>query len=312
MASEEAFERPGSLPLPSTEDFLQPPEIQRVFIYMNTSSFLKVLPVALLATAFTATASIDRTIDKSFSTAPGVKVLVDVGGASISAKVGEAGKVGLRVEQTFDASSEAEADEILSKYDITVSQEGDTIKFVSKTRKSGWSWSNLGGRELKQKVFVTVPADANLDLDTSGGSIHVDGETSGKLRADTSGGSITVGGGTGDLNLDTSGGSITVGRALGKLRADTSGGSIRIAYVGPEVSDVNCDTSGGSITIGVDPKGAFDLNADTSGGRVRVEGLPFEATAQSRTHARGKINGGGARLRADTSGGNITIETAKG
>ncbi|HUG10138.1 MAG TPA: DUF4097 family beta strand repeat-containing protein [Opitutaceae bacterium] len=280
---------------------------------MKPLSLLKATAVALLASALVASASIDRSIEKSFPMKPGAKVLVDISGGTITVKVGEAGRIDLVVEQVVKADTEAEADEILANYEITAEADGDTVRFITKSNRKDWKWSGIAsGPRLRQKVYLLVPADTDLNLDTSGGSIGIDGEISGTVRADTSGGSINVSGGSGDMNLDTSGGSITVGRALGKLRADTSGGSIRVDYVGPNAGDVNCDTSGGSIHIGVDPKGNFDLYADTSGGRVKVEGLALDIHKKDRTHVSGKVNAGGARLRADTSGGNITIEAAKG
>jgi hypothetical protein len=280
---------------------------------MNPLSLLKATMVAVLASALVASASIDRTIEKSFPMKPGAKVLVNISGGTINVKVGEAGRIDLKVEQIINADTEAEADEILAKYEITAEADGDTVKFITKSQGRDWKWSGFAsGPRLKQKVYLVVPADTDLNLDTSGGSIGIDGEISGDVRVDTSGGSINVSGGSGDMNLDTSGGSITVGRALGKLRADTSGGSIHVDYVGPNAGDVNCDTSGGSIHLGVDAKGNFDLDADTSGGRVTVEGLPLEVHKKSRTHVSGKVNAGGARLRADTSGGSIKIEAAKG
>lgn len=277
---------------------------------MNPSRFLKLLLIASFSASLVASASIDRPIEKTFPTKPHAKLLVDISGGSITVKVGGSGQIELKVDQTLNASSESEADKILEDYEITTEIDGNTVKFITKSKRSWWS-GGLSGWKLKQKFHATVPADTVLDLDTSGGSITIEGKIDGDVRADTSGGSISVGDGTGYLNLDTSGGSITVGRALGKLRADTSGGSIRVAYIGPDASDVNCDTSGGSIRIGVDPAGNFDLNADTSGGRVQVEGLTFTATKLSKTHASGRINNGGARLRADTSGGSITISAAK-
>lgn len=281
---------------------------------MTPSSLIKILSAALLAASLAAHGAIERTLEKTFPTEPGISVRVDVHSGPISVKVGEPGQVILRVEQTIYAASEAEADEILSKFAVSARMENGDVVFTSKRPRSGSGWSWLrgwGDSELKLKVSLIVPADTHLDLDTAGGSIRVAGETTGNLRADTSGGSIKVGGGTGNINLDTSGGSISVGRTFGSLRADTSGGSIEVGYVGPDATDVNCDTSGGSIGIGVDPRGKFDLHADTSGGRVSVKGLAFEPVKKGRTHARGPINGGGARLRADTSGGSITISAAQ-
>ena len=80
--------------------------------------------------------------------------------------------------------------------------------------------------------------------------------------------------------------------------------------MGPDVTKVNTDTSGGSIRIGLDPSGSYDLLADTSGGGISISELEIAASKMSRNHVKGKINGGGASVRADTSGGHITISAA--
>lgn len=263
----------------------------------------------LVLPGLTASAAIERKLEKTFSVKPGSIVKVDISGGSIESQVGAPGQVGLTLNQRFrTADTEAEADTILADYEITAEQSGDEVLLrVRAKRKLNWSW----GSKFSASAKIVVPADVRLDLDTSGGSITVHGEMAANVRCDTSGGSIKVDGSTADLNLDTSGGSITVGKALGALRADTSGGSISVGYVGPKARDVNLDTSGGSITVGVDPSGKFDLVADTSGGRVTVEGLAFAAQKLDRTHASGPINGGGAPLRADTSGGSIRVKSAQ-
>lgn len=256
-----------------------------------------------------ASAAIERKLEQSFDVKPGSIVKVDISGGSIESKVGPVGHVGVTLDQRFrSADTEAEADEILKDYEITLTQNGDEVLLKVRSRKSNWGWN---GRNYQASARLVVPADVRLNFDTSGGSISVKGEMSADVRCDTSGGSIKVDGSSGSLNLDTSGGSISVGRALGALNADTSGGSINVDYVGPNASKVNLDTSGGSINVGVDASGNFDLVADTSGGRVSVSGLPFSAVKLSHTHASGKINAGGASLRADTSGGSITVKAAK-
>lgn len=258
---------------------------------------------------FVASAAIERKVEKSFDVRPGSVVKVDISGGSIESKVGPAGRVGITLDQRFrSADSEAEADEILRDFEITLEQQGEEVLLKVRNRKSSWGWN---GRSFQASARLVVPADVRLNFDTSGGSISVRGEMSSDVRCDTSGGSISVEGSKGSLHLDTSGGSISVGHALGSVHADTSGGSIHVAYLGPNVQKANLDTSGGSISVGVDTTGNFDLVADTSGGRVSVTGLSFSASKVSSSHASGKINAGGPPLRADTSGGSITIKAAK-
>lgn len=268
-------------------------------------------PCLLFATAIAlpAPAAIERSLDKSFNVAPGSLVKVDVSGASVHTAIGPAGTARVLLKETIHADSDAGADKLLERYEITCIQQGGEVKLVVRERGPrgvGAAWR----REVSFQPEITVPADVRLDLDTSGGSIIVAGEMLASVRADTSGGSITVGGGP-ELNLDTSGGSIHVGRASGRLRAETSGGGITVDYVGPGATDVLLDTSGGSIHAGVDPAAKLAIVGDTSGGRVAVEGFSgFVVETKERDHVVGRLNGGGGRLRADTSGGNIRI-TAK-
>jgi len=272
------------------------------------TSFLRLaflLPVAALV----AHADIDRTLARSFTVAPGDRIVIDVPTGPIKVTVGTGDTVELRLLKRINASSDSDADAILADYAIATTQADGTVKLHVRSPKAK-GWFNAMRPKVKFTTELTVPATVDLDLDTAGGQIAVSGLLDGDLRADTSGGAISVTGGTGTLNLDTSGGAIRVGQALGSVRADTSGGSIRIAYVGPAATDVNADTSGGSISIGVDPAGHWDITADTSGGGVKVTDLTLTDAKFERSSASGRLNRGGQRLRADTSGGSITIRSA--
>jgi hypothetical protein len=261
------------------------------------------------ATAFPAAAAIERSLDKSFGVAPGSLVKVDTSGASIRTSVGPAGTARVVLQEKFRTDDAAEADKLLERYEIVCTQEGDEVRLVVKEKKGlGLRWGERN--QVQFHPEIVLPADVRLDLDTSGGSITIGGEMKASVRADTSGGSITADGGD-DLNLDTSGGSIHVRRALGRLRADTSGGGISVDYVGRDATDVTLDTSGGSITAGVDPDAKLSIVGDTSGGRVHVDGLAgFVAEKKEHDHVSGRLNGGGGQLRADTSGGSIRIVAA--
>lgn len=271
------------------------------------------IPALLLLTPALTHAKIKRDVDRTFPVTASSEIEIDISGGSIEVEIVPGDQATITLHQTFKTNDEADIAEILADYEITFEQEGDEIDLkVRRAKGSGGGWfSSWKKNRAGFSVSITCPDYVNLELDTSGGSIRVKGAVSGDLLADTSGGSIKVTGGSGDLNLDTSGGSITVEHATGKLRADTSGGSIRIGYVGPNVEDVNADTSGGSIRIGLDPRGNYDLLADTSGGSVSLNDLAITPRKMSRTHVEGRINDGGARVRADTSGGSITIYAAE-
>lgn len=276
------------------------------------SFFRLTLCSAFLATLGTlsASAAIERVIDKTFAVAPGSIVRVDLSGAPIRASVGPAGTAHILLKETVHTDDAAEAEKLRQRFEISCTQEGGEVRLVVKEKRSlGFDW--LSRRKVEFHPEITVPADVQLDLDTSGGSITVEGEMKALVKADTSGGRIDVAGGT-SLNLDTSGGGIHVGRALGELRADTSGGGITVDYIGPDATNVNLDTSGGSIHAGVDPAARLAIVADTSAGSVTVEGFAsaFEVQHKESDHVTGRLNGGAGTLRADTSGGSIRIRSA--
>jgi Toastrack DUF4097 len=253
---------------------------------------------------------VERSQTRAFTVAPHSTVHVKLKGGSIATDAGPAGRVGVELRARVRASSDREADAVMADYDVSTTQRGNDLWIVAR-RRSEVNWKIWKLDRVQVSARLTVPADVQLDLDTSGGSITVRGDRAERLKADTSGGGIRVDGGPGDMDLDTSGGSITVGRALGSLKADTSGGGISVQYVGPAVRLVDLDTSGGGIRVGVDPGASLALSAETSGGGVRVEGLPFSGDDVGRSHARGTINGGAGRLRASTSGGGVTIAAAR-
>jgi hypothetical protein len=250
--------------------------------------------------------AVERTMSRTFTVRPGSQLRVNIRGGSISTQPGDPGSIRVDLVERVRAKSEQQMDAVLENYEVSAKQDGDVISIVARRRIDGewkvWKYDNVNF-----SARIVVPADVALTLNTSGGSISVHGDRDGDVKAGTSGGGIKVDGGSGTLNLDTSGGSISVERAMRSVEADTSGGGITVRYVGPNATDVNLGTSGGSIRVGVDSEASLRVEADTSGGSVHVDGLPFTISDNSRSHARGAINGGKGRLRASTSGGSITI-----
>lgn len=145
-------------------------------------------------------------------------------------------------------------------------------------------WLNSGGDTVHWEV--QVPAQTQLDIDTSGGRIKVDGLRS-AARLETSGGRIEVRDLVGDLDGHTSGGGIVLERIRGRVRVNTSGGGIDGAEIdGP----VDARTSGGSVRL--DRVGG-DIRAHSSGGGIH-------------------IHDAGGSIEADTSGGGIEVSFARG
>ncbi|HEX9690082.1 MAG TPA: DUF4097 family beta strand repeat-containing protein [Thermoanaerobaculia bacterium] len=157
---------------------------------------------------------------------------------------------------------------------------------VTARRKHGrvFRWFNWNGDSVRWEV--QVPAQTELDIDTSGGGIKITG-----LRS--------------DAKLETSGGRIEVRDLVGELQGHTSGGGIRLERIRGRM---HVKTSGGGIE-GTELDGPID--AETSGGSVRLG----RVTGNIRAHSSGggiHIHEAGGRVEADTSGGGIEASFARG
>ena len=225
-------------------------------------------------------------------------------------------EVDVNIEDQDDARNEAKEKEFLNKHPVEIRQDGNTIRIEAS--RSGWS-----GRK-EAKYTVSVPAQFNARLETSGGSIAVsdlagevdaetsggelrftrvegsiDGETSGgnvhiidcagSIEVETSGGSIEVAGGSGKLEGETSGGPVNVKDFQGSVSVETSGAGLTIENVTGEIEG---ETSGGGISLVFAASPAGDVRLETSGGGITMR-VPENA---------------GFELDAETSGGNVSCE----
>ena len=300
----------------------------------------------LVAMALTAHAKIERTVEKTFAVQPGGKLHVQTSGGEVRVSPGADGVVKVTAREKIRADSDAEADDLLKKLDLTIEQSGNDINATAKyeSQPIGFHWGSWP--PVQVDFIVTVPASFATDLHTSGGSISVgdlnapvhartsgggialgkigadvDARTSGgsvsleaahgEVKLGTSGGNISVGRVDGPANLSTSGGGIKIESVVGALHASTSGGSVRANISGPLKDDCSLSTSGGGVRVNVDKTAAFRLDASTSGGSVNAEGLTItlEKGSSGRSRLAGSVNGGGPVLKLRSSGGSIDVKT---
>lgn len=241
-------------------------------------------------------ADIEDRFNRSVPAQAGGRLVLEAEIGSIRVEPGSANSIEVEVFRRIDAPSREESERILRDLDLEITPQGSEIRMRG-VFKNGWkpqSEVRSNGRRMCRdgkcleyarylrefEYRVRLPKQFNVDLHTSGGSIHV-GDLSGEAKAATSGGSLTFGRIDGPITGRTSGGSITLTGGSGKADVRTSGGSIHIGEVS---GNVNAHTSGGSIHI---DRASGSVIARTSGGSVTVR----ETT--------GSID-------ASTSGGNVT------
>jgi DUF4097 and DUF4098 domain-containing protein YvlB len=248
-----------------------------------------ILIAALFLTATVAHAQIELKQEHTFDARPGQTVVIDVSFHRVEVKVEPGSSVHALVELSSSSSSR-KAEKAIEELTPVFQEKGDTL-VIRSTRKGGWSWSTA---KIKGYVTVTMPPDLDLSIDSSSGSITIEGDLGdGSVDCDASSGSITIRGAMRDLNVDTSSGSIKaeVDRPLESFSADASSGSIRLKG---GAFDASVDTSSGSITL-LGLRG--DANMDASSGSVTAQwdSIPPDAS-----------------IRAGASSGSVTLRLPPG
>jgi hypothetical protein len=152
---------------------------------------------------------------------------------------------------------------------------------------------------------VRIPARFNLDVETQGGDIGLEGSLLGEARLTTAGGDIHATDISGPIRVETAGGSISLGNLGARAEVRTAGGSIHIGNIR---GDATIETSGGGIQVG---QVEGTLRAETAGGDVVIAGAAGQVMAQT---AGGQIEVGptGGSVRAETAGGSILLRGARG
>ncbi len=248
-----------------------------------------ILIAALVLTANVAHAQIELHQEHTFDASPGQTVAIDVSFHRVDILI-EPGATVHAVVDISTRSSSGKAERAIAELTPVFQEKGDTL-VIRSTRKGGWNWSS---GKLKGHVTVTMPPDLNLSIDSSSGSINIDGDM----------GDATV-------DCDASSGSVTITGAMRELMVDTSSGSIRADVTHP-LERFNADASSGGIRLS---GGAHTVSVDTSSGSINLSGLLGDADMSASSGgitARWDSIPPGASIRAGASSGSVTLELPPG
>ena len=237
-----------------------------------------------------------------------------------SAPAREGGKLILRadmgsVEITPGSGNQLEGRLILRAY--TGSEERarrvfDAYHLSARSIEGGGVYVNgelAGSRHRDHSVGaefdIKLPARFNLDVETQGGDVGVEGALKGEARLTTAGGDIQTTDISGPVRVETAGGSISMGNLGARAEIRTAGGDIHAGNIG---GDATIETSGGGIVVG---QAEGTLRAETAGGDVVIAGAAGQVTAST---AGGQIQVGptGGSVRVETAGGSIRLQGARG
>jgi len=217
-----------------------------------------------------------------------------------------------------DLSKEEIKKRLEDDYQLEVSVTNHELHALARRKhENGFNWDWRKQLSISFKIYV--PKEVNTELETSGGSIHLDNLSgnenfstsggslhvealNGRIKGETSGGSIEVSNSGDDLNLETSGGSIKAMDCHGKIRLETSGGSLHLENL---KGNIVANTSGGSIH-GDNIEG--ELNTGTSGGSVELMRMACSleaSTSGGSMHV--DIIRVGKFVKLDVSGGHVDL-----
>jgi hypothetical protein len=262
---------------------------------------MKRVLLVLLASCAVVLAETKEQINKSFEAKPGGKLVLDVDFGSVEVTANSGNEVTVDVVRKISRKNKADEEQFLKERPVEITMDDNTVTIVSKAKSkmNGW-WK--GWQKTEAKYTITVPAEFNAQLKTSGGGVELS-NLKGKFEAHTSGGSLRFSHLEGPLNGGTSGGSIRVSDCNGELKVHTSGGSIDCQKGSGSLEG---GTSGGGVTV-KDFRGP--AHVETSGGGINFENVTGRVD--------GSTSGGSisARLatpsaeevRLQTSGGSVTV-----
>ena len=301
-----------------------------------TATRLSVPCLILLAAGFAPRANAEE-YTKSYPVTGRAAVHVHVDDSSVRVVTSDAHQVDFNVQSEGSSTFN-----IGGKLRIDSQQNGDQVE-LDVLRKPGIT---IGFSDMHLRTEVRMPKDADLQIETTDGSVEVtsvngnitihtkDGSVKGaqlmgKVEVKTTDGSITVDTLTGESKLHSGDGSITVAHFDGKCEASTVDGSI---HVGGRFDLLDVKSMDGSLTAKVEAGSkmavAWDirtvdgsielalpqdfqanLDASTVDGHIAL-GLPVSVQGNiGKTAVRGTMNGGGPTLTLHTADGSIRIKS---
>ncbi len=262
---------------------------------------------------------------------------VRTSGGHITVEGSNSNSVRVEMYVRKDGENLTSSDTNLDKWDIDISQSGNSVNAIAKYKDNN-GWSSWNNDRHSISFVVLVPREMSTNLKTSGGHIkakNLEGNQAittsgghlnlanlkGRVEAKTSGGHIDLSNLEGDLNVKTSGGHITANSVVGTLQARTSGGHITLSKVD---GTIEAKTSGGNITADLESIGKY-VDLRTSGGNVDIS-IPNGTSADlalrgtfvngklnnfsgemDKHKIKGQLHGGGPKISARTSGGTVSL-----
>jgi hypothetical protein len=221
-------------------------------------------------------------------------IVMNIAPGSVKAKSGPPGEVTVDLDLKMPENM-----------DCSVTQDNNvvTVNCRGKAGFRGWP-SYIFSPFLMANIFISVPAESDLDIENRVGDITVT-DVNGTIATESSAGTVHINQCKGNVRARTRAGSVNIENVDGTVSARSSAGSIKFAGVLSKGENW-FTTSLGSIDISL--QGQPDLTVEASTRLGSITCIPELADAYQR-HNRytGRINAGTWRLIVETKTGSITI-----
>ncbi len=238
-------------------------------------------------------------LEKHLALAPGGELVIDTSGGGVTVTGGAVDGA------TIVVTSDRDREDVESRYTFDFRAEPGRVVVVNRRKGSLWGHWFDWGRGYSLHFEVQVPRATRVELDSSGGGLHIS-RLDGDARLRSSGGGLHVEDLVGALDAGTSGGGVEVRRVRGNVRLQSSGGRVEVGEV---IGDVSARSSGGGVDVAAV---TGDVEASSSGGGVHVDGVGGRVSAES---SGGPVTavfapGAGAGGSLSSSGGGVRVQLA--
>jgi len=303
---------------------------------------------ALFGAAFSATPSVSadtfvKESSESFTTVPDSRLVVEAGYGDIQLKPSDSGSIEVTVLMSVQAKTSEIADAAFERMNLSIEQSDREIRLATAKHrpKKGWfRWSRNNSAQVK--ISITCPPHVALDLRTSSGDIHVQGNSahqvyetgSGSVQLENLKGEVFVETGSGDIRLNTLEGNLTAQTGSGDISAKhlkgvldaqtgsgdihsngdlhrflcrTGSGNISLHSRSSISDSAKAETGSGDITIELPADAAFAFSAATASGSIQCDFPNSSLDHTSSKSIRGFVKEASTKLSLATGSGNIQI-----
>jgi len=262
-------------------------KMKRVIQYAVIFSLLSIL---LSESLIGATAR--KRIRKSYDFKSGSELILDNTNGTVRIETWDKDEIVIEAEIKVRAGSRREAERFIELVEIRVDEFRRGLEVSSyyprRSRDRGF-FDSFRRPNVSINYTITLPAKADLDIETTNGSIFARGVD-------------------GRINTRSTNGKVDLSEVKGSVKARTTNGSVEVELIDiVQNEDMEFSTTNGGIRAYFPRDLRADLYASTTNGSISTD-FPIEVRGRwNRKRLQGRINGGGGYIRLSTTNGSIKI-----